>query len=509
MVDYHRRLAARRCVRRTRWPRRSRLPRNPSPLPASAPAGDVTDPAASGSALGEQRTYPVASGSALREQPTTGLRAAARCASSQQPGCERRVSRAGERRTEERNAPPIRAQASQEPSFARSDDVASSPARCASSQQRAPEIGACHRLAGLSATLGECFCVPVRSDLAERSDRRPCGPWQDYAGRRHALAVGGVPRRPGCRRSGCWTRWTWSARRASRFSPRTPPYGTGWRTVGTSPSTSSTRRATPTSAARSSAAWTMVDGVLLLVDASEGPLPQTRFVLRKALEARAADHPGDQQGRPAATLASQRSSTRPTSCSSTSTRDEDADSTSRSCTPARASRSRLADRARRRRDARTARPRPLFATLLRAPSRRPVLHRGAPLQAHRDQPRRLAVPRAASRSAGYAQGTHPPRPDRSPGAAPTARSAACKHLRAVDDRGAWSAEPAESGRAGRHHRRRRHPRDHDRRDARRRQTTRDPLPVITVDEPSISMTIGINTSPLAGQVRATSSPRGW
>ncbi|HVY95602.1 MAG TPA: translational GTPase TypA [Solirubrobacterales bacterium] len=31
---------------------------------------------------------------------------------------------------------------------------------------------------------------------------------------------------------------------------------------------------------------TMVDGVLLLVDASEGPLPQTRFVLRKALAAK-------------------------------------------------------------------------------------------------------------------------------------------------------------------------------------------------------------------------------
>jgi GTP-binding protein len=31
---------------------------------------------------------------------------------------------------------------------------------------------------------------------------------------------------------------------------------------------------------------TMVDGIVLLVDASEGPLPQTRFVLRKALEAR-------------------------------------------------------------------------------------------------------------------------------------------------------------------------------------------------------------------------------
>ncbi|MCP4084544.1 MAG: translational GTPase TypA [Actinomycetia bacterium] len=33
-------------------------------------------------------------------------------------------------------------------------------------------------------------------------------------------------------------------------------------------------------------ALTMVDGVVLLVDSSEGPLPQTRFVLRKALEAR-------------------------------------------------------------------------------------------------------------------------------------------------------------------------------------------------------------------------------
>jgi len=31
---------------------------------------------------------------------------------------------------------------------------------------------------------------------------------------------------------------------------------------------------------------TMADGILLLVDASEGPLPQTRFVLRKALEAK-------------------------------------------------------------------------------------------------------------------------------------------------------------------------------------------------------------------------------
>ncbi|MGH9023821.1 MAG: GTP-binding protein, partial [Acidimicrobiia bacterium] len=33
-------------------------------------------------------------------------------------------------------------------------------------------------------------------------------------------------------------------------------------------------------------ALAMVDGVLLLVDAADGPQPQTRFVLRKALEAR-------------------------------------------------------------------------------------------------------------------------------------------------------------------------------------------------------------------------------
>src|SRR6476619_1949710 len=33
-------------------------------------------------------------------------------------------------------------------------------------------------------------------------------------------------------------------------------------------------------------ALTMVDGVVLLVDAAEGPLPQTRYVLSKALEAK-------------------------------------------------------------------------------------------------------------------------------------------------------------------------------------------------------------------------------
>ena len=39
----------------------------------------------------------------------------------------------------------------------------------------------------------------------------------------------------------------------------------------------------------------MVDGVMLLVDAAEGPLPQTRYVLAKALEAKLQADCGDQQ----------------------------------------------------------------------------------------------------------------------------------------------------------------------------------------------------------------------
>ena len=46
-------------------------------------------------------------------------------------------------------------------------------------------------------------------------------------------------------------------------------------------STSSTRPATPISAARSSASCRMVDGVVVLVDAAEGPMPQTKFVLAR------------------------------------------------------------------------------------------------------------------------------------------------------------------------------------------------------------------------------------
>ena len=64
----------------------------------------------------------------------------------------------------------------------------------------------------------------------------------------------------------------------------------------------------------------MVDGVLLLVDAAEGPLPQTRFVLRKALEARLPVDPRHQQGRPPGRARRPRCCTRSRTSSSTSTR---------------------------------------------------------------------------------------------------------------------------------------------------------------------------------------------
>jgi small GTP-binding protein len=77
----------------------------------------------------------------------------------------------------------------------------------------------------------------------------------------------------------------------------------------------------------------MVDGVMLLVDASEGPLPQTRFVLRKALERRLP---------PMRTRARRPCSTRSTTCSSISTRPTiSSTSPSSTRTPARARRRRI------------------------------------------------------------------------------------------------------------------------------------------------------------------------
>ena len=78
--------------------------------------------------------------------------------------------------------------------------------------------------------------------------------------------------------TGSWTRTTSSARRGSRSSPRTPRSQWGGVTLNIVD--------TPGHAdfgGEVERALTMVDGIVLLVDAAEGPLPQTRFVLRKAL----------------------------------------------------------------------------------------------------------------------------------------------------------------------------------------------------------------------------------
>ena len=79
--------------------------------------------------------------------------------------------------------------------------------------------------------------------------------------------------------SGSWTRTTSSARRASPSSRRTRRCA--------SASIKINIVDTPGHAdfgGEVERTLKMVDGVLLLVDASEGPLPQTRFVLKKALE---------------------------------------------------------------------------------------------------------------------------------------------------------------------------------------------------------------------------------
>ncbi len=76
----------------------------------------------------------------------------------------------------------------------------------------------------------------------------------------------------------------------------------------------------------------MVDGVMLLVDASEGPLPQTRYVLSKALEATPPCRFSSSTKSTAPTRAPRKSSTRSTTSSSISTPLK-ISSTSRSSTP--------------------------------------------------------------------------------------------------------------------------------------------------------------------------------
>ena len=87
------------------------------------------------------------------------------------------------------------------------------------------------------------------------------------------------PTRPSS--TGSWTRATWSARRASRSWPSRPP--------STTPGSASTSWIRPGHAdfgGEVERSLNLVDAVLLLVDAAEGPLPQTRYVLQKAMARR-------------------------------------------------------------------------------------------------------------------------------------------------------------------------------------------------------------------------------
>ena len=171
----------------------------------------------------------------------------------------------------------------------------------------------------------------------------------------------------------------------------------------------------------------MVDGVLLLVDASEGPLPQTRFVLRKALEAQPARDPGRQQGRPARRPHRRGGRRGRTSCSWTST-PTSTRSSSRSCTRTPAPARPPSTRRRRARDLE-----PLFETAARAhPGAR--VRRGPPAAGAGHQPRRLALRRPPRAVPGAAR-HDPARP--AGGVVPRRRhDRAGQDHRAVRDRGA-------------------------------------------------------------------------
>ncbi len=240
----------------------------------------------------------------------------------------------------------------------------------------------------------------------------------------------------------------------------------------------------------------MVDGVVLLVDASEGPLPQTRFVLRKAL---AKQLPVvlviNKVDRPDARIAE--------------VVDEayelflDLDATDKQIDFPIVYTSAKAGRASRERPADGGMPaeenlEPLFTTLLEAiPA--PSYDEDAPLQAHvtnldaSPYLGRLALCRVHQGTIRKGQQVAWMKAD---GSVERAKVVELLMTEALDRVPVESAGPGDIiAVAGMP-------------DITIGDTLADPenpvaLPVITVDEPSISMTIGINTSPLAGRSGGT------
>jgi predicted membrane GTPase involved in stress response len=235
----------------------------------------------------------------------------------------------------------------------------------------------------------------------------------------------------------------------------------------------------------------MVDGVLLLVDASEGPLPQTRFVLRKALEAKLPiilvvnkiDRPTPaSRGRERGLRAVHRPRRRRRSRSS-----------SRSSTPTRADGTALAAST----DGGPAGHDlgPLFDTILETipPRCHDPEHPLQALVTNLDASPTSAGSRCAASTRHDPQG-----PDRWRGAAPTARSSASRLTELYITEALDRVDAEEAGPRARSSR---SPGIPESPSARRSPTptTRGPCRVITVDEPSLGMTIGINTSPLSGR----------
>ena len=335
---------------------------------------------------------------------------------------------------------------------------------------------------------------------AQRRDHRPRRPRQDHARRRHALAVRRLHRAPGRRGVGQRAGHGLDGPRAreGHHDPREEHRGP----LPARPRATSLINIidTPGHAdfgGEVERGLAMVDGVLLLVDASEGPLPQTRFVLRKALQKQAARRSWSSTRSTGRTPASPRSSTRPTSCSSTSTPTSDQIDFPIVYASAKAGRASLTrpDGRRRCRTATTSsRCSRRCSTTVPAPS----YDDGAPLQAHvtnldaspylgrlalcrvhnGDDPQGPAgrvVPRRRHDRAGQAH-----RAARAP-----RRSSGCRPRRPAPATSSPSPASPRSPSA------RRSPTPRTRARCRSSPST----------SPAISMTIGINTSPLAGRER--------
>jgi GTP-binding protein TypA/BipA len=240
----------------------------------------------------------------------------------------------------------------------------------------------------------------------------------------------------------------------------------------------------------------MVDGVVLLVDASEGPLPQTRFVLRKAL---AKKLPVvlviNKVDRPDARIAEVVDEAYELFLDLDATDEQiDFPIVYTSAKAGRASRERPADGGMPTEDSLE----PLFATLLEAiPA--PSYDEGAPLQAHvtnldaSPYLGRLALCRVHQGTIRKGQQVAWMKAD---GSVERAKVVELLMTEALDRVPVDLAGPGDIiAVAGLP-------------EITIGETLADPenpvaLPVITVDEPSISMTIGINTSPLAGRSGGT------